>query len=303
VPTKSTKKPSQSRSSKSKKAPLLRAGQPIRWYTLTGIIAGLILVGVIIKLTLFAAASYPTTPPAAICGNSSQLSGPTSAPSGAVTVPAGNNSGVSFNTAGATYWFAPGTHTLGTGQFSQIQPANNSTFVGAPGAIIDGQGKNSYAMVGTATGVTVKYLTFQNFGIGSSPTTPSSDDSDQGVVNHDAGHNWTITNNTVQYSAGAGVFVGTGDKVSYNCLTQNGQYGFSAYEPNDVSNITLDHNEISFNDTYNWEAKKSGCGCTGGGKFWRTHGASITDNYVHDVGRHRQQRLRLRKQLHLKQCQ
>ena len=27
---------------------------------------------------------------------------------------------------------------------------------------------------------------------------------------------------------------------------------------------------------------KPGCGCTGGGKFWETNGARVTDNYVHD---------------------
>lgn len=223
-----------------------------------------------------AATSYPTTPPAQICGNASILgAGPTSAPTGAITVAAGDNSNVNFDQAGKTYWFAPGTHTLGTGIYSQIQPANNTTYVGAPGAILDGQNKNLYAFTQHATGVTIRYLTIQNFG-------GALDNNNEGVVNHDAGHNWTIEYNTVQNNAGAGVFVGSNNILQYNCLKDNRQYGFSAYEPDGVTNVTLDHNEISGNNTDDWESHIDGCGCTGGGKFWETQNVTITNNYVHD---------------------
>jgi hypothetical protein len=247
------------------------------------LVALFVIIGLTAKHSSHAAVTYPTTPPAQICGNSSVLgNGPTSAPAGAITVPAGDNSGINWGQAGKTFWFASGTHTLGTGQFGAIDPADNATLIGAPGAVIDGQGKNSYAVVGKVTGVTVKYLTFKNFGQGSSATTPSSDDNNEGVINHDAGHNWTIQYITAQYNAGAAVFIGSGDTVSDNCLDHNAQYGFSAYEDAGVSNVTLNHNEVSWNDTYNWEAKIDGCGCTGGGKFWATNGATVTNNYVHD---------------------
>src|SRR5215470_14744123 len=62
----------------------------------------------------------PAVPPARICGNAAVLGGgPASAPAGAVTVPAGSNAGVDFGQAHATYWFAPGVHTLGSGQYTQ----------------------------------------------------------------------------------------------------------------------------------------------------------------------------------------
>jgi len=51
--------------------------------------------------------------------------------------------------------------------------------------------------------------------------------------------------------------------------------------------ITIQHNEIAGNDTYNWEVHSPGCGCTGGGKFWEVNGAVVTDNLVtgnHSVG-------------------
>ncbi|HXY44258.1 MAG TPA: hypothetical protein VEH29_08725, partial [Acidimicrobiales bacterium] len=66
-----------------------------------------------------AAPSSATPLPApAVCGSSS-LEGPATAPAGAVTVPAGLDNG-QYDTPDTTYWFAPGTHTLGTGTFSQI---------------------------------------------------------------------------------------------------------------------------------------------------------------------------------------
>ncbi|HJP96312.1 MAG TPA: PA14 domain-containing protein [Candidatus Saccharimonadales bacterium] len=233
-------------------------------------------VGATTLLATRAATPWPSAPVATICGNIGILNGgPTSAPSGAITVPAGNNSAVNFTQDNKTFWFAPGTHTLGTGQYAQIEPGSNSTYIGAPGAILDGQHSNLYAFTQHATGVTIQYLTIQNFG-------KAGDNNNEGVVNHDAGHDWKIQYNTVKNNAGAGVFIGSGNVVSNNCLTSNGQYGFSAYEDAGVNNVTLDHNEISYNNTDDWEAKIDGCGCTGGGKFWATKNATITNNYIHN---------------------
>jgi hypothetical protein len=44
----------------------------------------------------------------------------------------------------------------------------------------------------------------------------------------------------------------------------------------------FDHNEVTGNNRDDWEALRPGCGCTGGGKFWDTRGAMITNNWVHD---------------------
>ena len=86
------------------------------------------------------------------------MSGPAAAPAGAVVVPAGNNSSVDFEQAGKTFSFAPGVHTLGTGEFDQIVPGDDSTYIGGPGAVLDGQGKNGYAFTERAPGVTIKDL-------------------------------------------------------------------------------------------------------------------------------------------------
>ena len=169
-----------------------------------------------------------------------------------------------------TYWFAPGKHTLGGGQFSQIIPAVGDTFVGAPGAVLDGQRMNLYAFTQDASDVTIRYLTIQHFGaVGGS--------NDQGVINNGAASGWQISHVTVQDNAGAGVLLGSRNVLAYSCLRDNGQYGFEA----GGTQIVVDHDEVAGNNTDNWEVKRPGCGCTGGAKFWDTNGATITSNYVH----------------------
>lgn len=219
--------------------------------------------------------SWPTSPPARICGNAGVLNGPSTAPAGAVVVPPGDNAGAFDGPPGTVYWLAPGVHTLGSSEFSQIIPKDNMAFIGAPRAVLDGQSANRYAFTQHATGVTIKHLTIRNFG-------PGAGNNDEGVVNHDAGENWTVTNNTVINNDGAGVFIGSGNVVAYNCLKDNGQYGFSSYHPDGIRDVVLDHNEIVGNNTDDWETLRPGCGCTGGGKFWDTHGAVVTNNWVHN---------------------
>jgi hypothetical protein len=231
-----------------------------------------------------------------VCGSSS-LDGPSSPPGGAVSVPAGDNSGVNFTTPDTTYWFAPGTHTIGSGPFNSIQPGNGAVFEGAPGAILSGQGLNDFAIASNATGVTVEYLTIEDF------TPPGS----QGAVNQNGSPDWTVSADTIQDNVpGAAMMVGTGDMITGNCLTENGQYGFNAYTAQDVSpvtggpsGITMTGNEISYNDTCNWEdvspwpypappsgctgaGQATGCGCSGAGKFWEADQGTFADNYVHD---------------------
>ncbi len=210
----------------------------------------------------------------AVCGVSGILTGPSTPPPGAVVVPVGDNSGF-IPVANTTYYFATGTHTFGSHRNDQIVPADNDVFIGAPGAILDGKNTNLYAFSQHATGVTIEYLTIGNFGA-------AGDNNNEGVVNHDAGHGWIIQYNTIRKNAGAGVIIGTNDVVRYNCLSNNGQYGFAAYEANGVSNVMFDHNEVVANNTYHWETRNPGCGCSGGGKFWQTNKATITHNWFHN---------------------
>src|SRR5689334_11799335 len=63
-----------------------------------------------------------------VCDNAPWRGGPSSAPSGAIVVPAGNNKGFDFGQTGKTYWFAPGIHDLGEGEYSQIFPGSDSVY-------------------------------------------------------------------------------------------------------------------------------------------------------------------------------
>lgn len=218
------------------------------------------------------AGSAPTSP-TKVC-DTAGLAGPASPPAGAVTVTPAQNLGdvVDSHGNGTTYWLAPGIYKLGTGVYDQVIPHSGDHFIGAPGAIVDGQRKNNYAFTGTVPNVTIEHLTIQNF------TSPG----DEGVVNHDQGRGWTIAETTIQANGGAGVMLGTDDHLLRSCLRNNGQYGFQGFSMNGASNITMTGNEISGNNTDDWERRQPGCGCSGGGKFWEVKGATVTDNYVHD---------------------
>jgi Right handed beta helix region len=210
-----------------------------------------------------------------VCGNGSVLGrGPSARPAGAVPVPAGDDSRVNFRRPHTTYWFAPGIHTLGAGRYTQIQPGPGSTFIGAPGAILDGRQVNYYAFTGNAPDVRISYLTIENFG-------PPGGNFNQGVVNTSSAAGWTIDHSTIEDNAGAGVMLGSRDTLRYDCLLKNQQYGFNAYAVPGPAALTVDDNEIAENDTYNWEQHTPGCGCSGGGKFWNVDGASVEDNWVH----------------------
>ena len=245
--------------------------------------AGLAVVGFadpsLLKTAPASGSTAPSSPPVTVCGNSSLLTGPSSAPPGAVSVPAGDNSALFAGTlpASETYWFAPGMHTLGSGEFAQIDAANNDTLIGGPGAVIDGQDKNDFAIAGSGTNVTIEYLTIEDF------TAPQS----QGAVNQNLSSGWVIENSTIEDNPyGAGVMVDSDGVLNDDCLTKNGQYGFQTYSGNDsvpVTNLTITNNEISDNDTQNYDTDGTGtCGCTGGAKFWNDLGATVTGNYIHD---------------------
>jgi len=218
----------------------------------------------------------PAKPPAQVC-DSGSLEGPSKPPADAVKVSTTDNLGDVVKAHGdhTTYWLEPGTHRLGKGPWAQVFPHAGDKFIGAPGAVLDGRNENRYAFSGQAPGVTISFLTVQNFG---SPGQTNN----EGVVNHDSAKDWTLESSTIQKNAGSGVMLGSKSRLIGNCLRNNGQYGFNAYHPDGVKDVVLRGNEISGNNTDNWERRNPGCGCTGGGKFWATDGGRVVDNYVHD---------------------
>lgn len=221
-------------------------------------------------------AQAPSKPPARVCGSPS-LEGPAAPPVGAVAVKPSDDLEVvtQTNPAGTTFWLEPGRHQLDDGRFSQVRPKSGNRYIGGPGAVFDGRGRNLYAFGGRAEDVRIEYLTIESFG-------DEGDNNNEGVVNHDAATGWLLSHLVVQQNAGAGIFLGDRNVVRDSCLKDNRQYGFSAYSPDGVRNLVVDHNEITGNNTDDWERRQPGCGCTGGGKFWDTRYAVVTNNYVHD---------------------
>ena len=225
----------------------------------------------------------PSSPPVTWCESGLPASPYTSAPAGAVTVPAGNNSSFDFSTPDTTYWFAPGTHTLGTSAGGQINPAKGDTYMGAPGAVIDGQKVNQYAFIGdyqdlSDENVTIEYLTIQNFN-------PSQGG---GAVNGNGNNGWTEKYNLMKgNSPGAAMMLGGDNVVSGNCMTENGEYGFNGYSYVDEtygSTFTGGATNITFtgNDIVGQQHPEDQSGIEGGGKFWQNGNVVVTGNYVHD---------------------
>ena len=196
-------------------------------------------------------------------------------PNGAVVVEPVDNAvqrATAEHPRGTTFWLAPGTHTLGEDEFGQVMPKEGNVYLGAPGAVLDGRGRNRYAFTGDAANVVLRDLTVRNF---AAPR-------DEGVVNHDSGDGWTIENNTIENNAGAALMAGAGQVVRGNCLRGNGQYGINAYKRGGLTDLVVEGNEITGNNTDDWETQVPGCGCTGGAKFWAVDGADVRDNWVHD---------------------
>jgi hypothetical protein len=211
---------------------------------------------------------------AAVCGTS-MLNGPTSAPAGAVTLSPGPSTiqaAITAHSAGTTYYLTAGTYSID----GSINPGNNDTFIGAPGAIIDGANVQqvAFGLNDHASGVTIKYLTIQHF-VG-----PQNN----GIVNQGQGSGWTLQYNTIQNNpatnGGAiGVMLGDNNVVSYNCFTGNGQTGISSAGN---TGFVVDHNEVSLNAN-GYEAAHP-CGCSGGMKFFTSTKGIVSSNWIHDNG-------------------
>lgn len=212
------------------------------------------------------------------------LDGPSSAPAGAVTVNPGTDLGAATlaQPAGTTFYLTAGKHILGGTEFDQVGAKAGNTYVGAPGAVVDGRFINRYCFSGDVAGVTIRYLEICNF---ISPF-------DEFVVNHDTGDNWLIEFCNIHSNTAAAVGLGNGNVLRYSWLHHNQQYGFSGFNTpvNDaatpaVTNATIDHCEIQSNgdplDEWHPDGSATFFGRNGSGKFWDSSGMTVTANWVH----------------------
>jgi len=228
-----------------------------------------------------------------------------------VVLPAGKYSYASYQLAPHTvYYLLPGTHV------GSFQADAGDAFVGGwsggTSSVLSGAYSgypwaiDSNSSSGNQPGVIIEYLTIEKF----------QPRADAAAVNQSANTNWTFRYNTVTLNApGAGIIAGANNVLRQNCLTLNGQYGFqsSATDPwghdsltGGPYNLTITGNEISYNDTCDFEGLLSnraigwtkhnpvppqyrnahcgtvvGDGNEGGFKLWQTDGVTIKGNYIH----------------------
>jgi len=224
-------------------------------------------------------------------------------------LPAGAHSYASYQLSPDTiYYLLPGTHT------GSFQADKNDSFVGGLADEVPtvlsgnysgyGWAIDSNSSDGNQPGVTIEYLTVEKY----------QPDVDAGAINQDTNTGWTIKNNTITLNVpGAGVMAGADNVIKDNCLTLNGQYGFQSTNSNTFGadsltggpyNVTVEDNEISYNDTCDLEGMAAisskqynpvptryrnakcghpqGDGNYGGFKLWATNGVTIKKNYIHD---------------------
>ncbi|MFI9209908.1 right-handed parallel beta-helix repeat-containing protein [Streptomyces sp. NPDC053253] len=219
--------------------------------------------------------ALPSVKVARVCA--SAPAGPAKAPAGAVTVDPAVVGDLEAKTESSpprtTFWLRPGRHRLEPDAYAQVMAKEGNRYLGAPGAVLDGRKVNQYAFSGTAADVTISHLTVRGF------VAPH----DEGVVNHDMADGWVIEDARIEANSGAGLMAGARQQVRASCLRDNGQYGMNAYKTGDsIKGLVVEGNEITGNNTDDWERRQPGCGCTAGVKFWAVDGADVRGNWVHD---------------------
>lgn len=242
-----------------------------------------------------------------------------------VDVSSSTFSSTTWTATNTTFYIAPGSYTVS----EQIKLGNNDWLVGeysgGTGVTLSGNFAEQYGIL-TEVGATdtVEYLTVAEYetyavGYGWNSASPYPTGAPGGL---------TLKYSTLEDNMpGSGADLGSGDVVEDNCMTDNGDYGFNAYctvvdagagcptysTMNDgPENITVEDNEISWNDECNWTEIPaanfplgydiptecgsgctgsnssycgpgySGCGCAGGAHFWNSVDTIFDDNYVHD---------------------
>ena len=229
-----------------------------------------------------------------------------------VILPAGKHSYASYELNPDTvYYLLPGKH------IGSFQADTNDAFVGGLSngmpTVISGdysgynEAIDSNFSAGDQPGVTIEYLTIEKF----------QPQGDGAAINQDSNTNWTLQYNTITLNVpGAGAIAGANNTLKYNCMTLNGQYGFQSSDVGSWGidsltggpyNVTVEDNEISYNDTCDFEGLLSNsaigwsnhnpvpaqyrnpqCGKVtpdgnqGGFKLWHTNGVTIKDNYIHN---------------------
>lgn len=186
---------------------------------------------------------------------------PTTAPSGDVYVRPGDSLGslIGANPEGTVFVLAAGQHYV-----NNVSPKTNQRFIGEGGAIVTGNNTAKQGFNGSANGVVIDNLIFENY----------ASDVGQSVIGG-TGQRWTVQNSEIRNNRTSGLQFHTGWIVRNNYIHHNRQLGIKGYG----NGALVEGNEIAFNNQnsehdWAWEA--------GGSKFIRTTDLTLRNNYVHD---------------------
>lgn len=152
-----------------------------------------------------------------------------------------------------------------------VVPKDGMTFVGEPGAVLDGGLAVAYAFHGRARDVSIRGLLIERYAPGAQMGAVKAG----GHAAEDGTHGWTIERCEIRYNEGGGVRIGHATRVLANKIHHNSQIGIVGRG----DDVLVEGNEIAWNNwereyDYGWEA--------GGAKFVKTRNLVVRDNWSHD---------------------
>ena len=147
-----------------------------------------------------------------------------------------------------------------------IRPKDRQAFVGADGAVMDGDNSVGYAFTSSANAVSIVNIEVRNYNTGNQWRAA--------IVG--MGGDWVIDSCEIHHNRVAGIYLEKGDPVvRNNHIHHNGRSGLSVRYTNGG---LLENNEIAYN---NWEQKWRWGTEAGGGKMWSTTDLVIRGNWSH----------------------
>ena len=161
---------------------------------------------------------------------------------------------------------------IGAGVYRRqtITPKDGMSFVGAPGAVLDGEGVTPYAFETLVTHP--KNVTIQGLVI-----TRYAPPAQRAAIQGDNGTGWVISDNEVSYSAYEGVHPGRLAQVRRNRVHHNRVGGIAGHK---ADSTLVEQNEVAFNG--NGLVETASTAEAAGMKFMRQYGLVIRNNDVHD---------------------
>ena len=237
---------------------------PITWSTSSPAVATIDGDG-----TVHGVAAGSATVTAAAGGKSSSVSVTVTTPSISTAIPVYPGDSIQLKVKAA----APGSQFLikaGVHRRQTITPKDGMTFVGEPGAVLDGENVSAYAfetLTSNPVNVTIKGLVITRY------VPPAQ----RAAIQGDNGTGWVIADNEVSYSAYEAIHPGRKAQVLRNHAHHNTVGGIAGYK---ADSTVVEGNEVAFNG--NGLVEDPATAEAAGMKFMKQHGLVIRNNNVHD---------------------